>query len=190
MNDSWNNRGQGENPQDERLKEIISNAVSNSLRAQIATQKRHLDGTVETINDTLQEVKGARQTLQLIYRAHNEDLKRAADLIQQLTAAADRQEQTIAQLDSKISTLSSTIEQAQAAQQKAAQEKAEAQAAQEKAQQAKEEADKAVARAKELADLQREQEGLDESYNEQIAKLEEEHQARTQAIDKRLEELA
>ena len=189
MNDSWNNRGQGENPQDERLKEIISNAVSNSLRAQIATQKRHLDGTVETINDTLQEVKGARQTLQHIYRAHNEDLQRAADLTQELTAAADRQQQTIAQLDGKIATLSSTIEEAQAAQQKAAQEKAEAQAEREKAQAAQEEADKAVARAKKLTALQEKQDQLDRDYEAELDRLAAERAERIQAIDKQLTDL-
>lgn len=189
MNDSWNNRGQGENPEDKRLKEIISSAVSNSVRVQIELQKNKLSGTVETINTTLQEVKAARQTLTSIHKAHNEDLQRAGDLVRQLTAAADRQEQTTRQLDEKIATLSSTIEQAQTAQAQAAQEKAEAQAAQEKAQAAQKEADKAVARAKELAALQEEQDQLDRDYEAELDRLAAERAERIQAIDKKLTDL-
>lgn len=174
------------NPEDERLKEIVRSTV----RTQIALEKRNLSSTVETINDTLQEVKGARQTLQLIYRAHNEDLKRAADLIQQITAAADRQEQIANRLDEKIATLSTTIEQAQTAQAQAAQEKAEAQQAQEKARQAKEEADGAVARAKKIEALQRKQEELEQNHQANIERLVQEHDERTQAIDNQLAELA
>lgn len=174
------------NPEDERLKEIVRSTV----RTQIALEKRNLSSTVETINATLQEVKSARQTLTAISKAHNEDLKRAADLIRQLTAAADRQEQTIAQLDGKIAALSSTIEQAQTAQAQAAQEKAEAQAEREKAQQAKEEADKAVARAKKIEALQRKQEELEKNHQANIERLVQEHDERTQAIDNQLAELA
>lgn len=189
MDINWNDNQQEENPEDKRLKEIISSAVSNSVRVQIELQKNKLSGTVETISATLEEVRSAHRTLKDIYRAHNEDLQRAGDLVQQLTAAADRQEQTIAQLDSKISALSSTIEQAQAAQAQAAQEKAQAQAAQERAQQAQEEADKAVARAKELTRLQDEQDQIDRDYDAQVAKLTEERTARIQAIDKELADL-
>lgn len=186
MDINWNDNQQEENPEDERLKEI----VRSTLRTQIALEKRNLSGTVETINATLQEVKSARQTLTAISKAHNEDLQRAADLIRQLTAAADRQEQTIAQLDGKIAALSSTIEQAQTAQQKAAQEKAEAQQAQEKARQAKEEADGAVARAKKIEALQRKQEELEKNHQANIERLVQEHDERTQAIDNQLAELA
>ena len=185
MDINWNDNQQEENPEDERLKEI----VRSTLRTQIALEKRNLSGTVETINATLQEVKSARQTLTAISKAHNEDLQRAADLIRQLTAAADRQEQTIAQLDGKIAALSSTIEQAQTAQAQAAQEKAEAQAEREKAQQAKEEADKAVARAKELTALQEEQDQLDRDYEAELDRLAAERAERIQAIDKKLTDL-
>lgn len=186
MDINWNDNQQEENPEDERLKEI----VRSTLRTQIALEKRNLSDVVKTINSTLQETQSARKSIQAVSQAHNEDLKRAADLIQQLTAAADRQEQTIAQLDGKIAALSSTIEQAQAAQAQAAQEKAEAQAAQEKAQAAQEEADKAVARAKELTALQQEQEELDKKHQASVERLVQEYDERTQAIDNRLAELA
>lgn len=189
MDINWNDNQQEENPEDKRLKEIISSAVSNSVRVQIELQKNKLSGTVETISATLEEVRSAHRTLKDIYRAHNEDLQRAATLVQQLTAAADRQEQIANQLDNRIATLSTTIEQAQTAQAQAAQEKAEAQAAQEKAQQAKEEADKAVARAKELTALQEEQDQLDRDYEAELDRLAAERAERIQAIDKKLTDL-
>lgn len=189
MDINWNDNQQDETPEDKRLKEIISSAVSNSVRVQIELQKNKLSGTAETISATLEEVRSAHRTLKDIYRAHNEDLQRAATLVQQLTAAADRQGQIANRLDEKITTLSSTIEQAQAAQAQAAQEKAVAQQAQEKAQQAQEEADKAVARAKELAALQEEQDKLDRDYESQLDRLAAERTERIQSIDKRLADL-
>lgn len=189
MDINWNSKNKDSNSEDERLKEIVHSVVSTTMRAQIAMEKRNLSSVVETINATLRETQNARKSIQAVYRAHNEDLQRAANLAQRLTAAADRQEETIAQLDNRIAALSSTIKQAQAAQAQAAQEKAEAQQAQERAQQAQKEADKAVARAKEIETLQREQEELDKGHQAALERLVQDYDERTQAIDKRLADL-